>query len=458
MTDTEGKARDGPQPGSYSSFVRLQLDDAALHGLPGQVVTTLLPHTEADPAALLLTFLTMLGNACGPGPALEVGADAHPGRLYTVLVGDTSTGRKGSAGSQIERLFDMAVPDWAGPRVERGIQSAEAVIVRVADMSRDPRLLLEEHEFARLLMTMATRGNLSPVLREAWDGRPLAIVTKRNAIRLGARRAHISVLGHITAPELAERLAGTDINSGFANRFLFALVNRSKLLPRGGALTTETLDGLAEKIEEVVGFSTDYALGHLDPISKILCQFHGVFPTVPMGRTDAFWDRWDQLYTTEFERRLPGTPGIVTSRVAAQVLRLSVVYALADLCDTVDVQHLEAALAVWRYCEESVKFIFGTITGNREADKVIRALHDHALSRTDISVLFGRNKNRRQLDLILAEVMGTGMVRSYPEGEGAKRKDMYALITEQEEDEGADSRKAGAAARSRSRSRASTGA
>ena len=47
------------------------------------------------------------------------------------------------------------------------------------------------------------------------------------------RRAHLDV-GHITADELRARITRTDMANGFANRFLFALVKRSKLLPFGG--------------------------------------------------------------------------------------------------------------------------------------------------------------------------------------------------------------------------------
>jgi hypothetical protein len=50
-----------------------QSDPAALHGLPGEVVRTLEPHSEADPIALLAHFLVMFGNAVGRGPHVRVG-------------------------------------------------------------------------------------------------------------------------------------------------------------------------------------------------------------------------------------------------------------------------------------------------------------------------------------------------------------------------------------------------
>jgi hypothetical protein len=40
----------------------------ALHGIVGAVVRTIAPHTEADPAAILLQFLAAFGNIVGPAP------------------------------------------------------------------------------------------------------------------------------------------------------------------------------------------------------------------------------------------------------------------------------------------------------------------------------------------------------------------------------------------------------
>ena len=40
----------------------------ALHGLAGEVVSIIEPHSEADPIALLLHLLTAFGNLVGRGP------------------------------------------------------------------------------------------------------------------------------------------------------------------------------------------------------------------------------------------------------------------------------------------------------------------------------------------------------------------------------------------------------
>ena len=414
---------------AVSGPARPSIGGAAFYGLAGDVVRAIEPHTEADPAALLISYLVMLGNACGPQPSVQVGADWHPGRLFALLVGDSATGRKGTAGSEIERLFEAAAPDWANHRIERGIQSAEAIVARASlDESRDPRLLLSEFEFGRLLATMSRRPNLSSTLKEAWDGRTLSTITKDPANRRVARGAHISVLGHITGPELADRLTATDIASGFGNRFLYAVVERSKLLPDGGSLDLDVLDKLADRTAEVTDFAHEHVLGHLDPISRELCAYHGVFPVIPLQRSAEFGNRWADLYLHRFEDdRPPGVAGAVTSRVAAQVLRLAVVFALADLTETLDAPHLEAAMSLWDFCRASAIAVFGTTTGNRDADRVVAELRHGDLSRKDVSILFSRNKSARQLDEILATVLDTGLVRSYTAGSGSHVATVYRL-------------------------------
>src|SRR5207249_5623360 len=73
-------------------------------------------------------------------------------------------------------------------------------------------------------------GNtLSATLREGWDSGNLSTLTKNEPIT--ATGAHICIIGHITDDELRAELTATDSANGFANRFLFIAVKRSKYLP-----------------------------------------------------------------------------------------------------------------------------------------------------------------------------------------------------------------------------------
>src|SRR5262249_52146183 len=116
----------------------------------------------------------------------------------------------------------------------------------------DKRLMVTEPEFAGVLAVVERHGNtLSSLMRKAWDGGILATMTRNSPLR--ATGAHISVVGHITVEELRARPTRTDAANGFANRFLFPLVRRSKELPFGGdTLDDRLLVDLSERFKRVV--------------------------------------------------------------------------------------------------------------------------------------------------------------------------------------------------------------
>jgi hypothetical protein len=69
-----------------------------------------------------------------------------------------------------------------------------------------------------------------------------------------------------------------------------------------------------------------------------------------------------------------GLLGALCARPEAQTLRLSLIYALADGAAEIDVEHLEAAWAVWQYCRASAEFVFGDTLGDPDADKLRDAI------------------------------------------------------------------------------------
>jgi hypothetical protein len=237
-----------------------ELGPQALHGLAGEVVAAIDPHTEADPAAVLVHFLVGFGNLIGREPHFRVGGTEHHTNLFACFVGATAAGRKGTAWGEVLRLLRLADPEWAQDRIAGGLSSGEGVIWAVrdpgedADMDEngdpgasDKRLLIIEPEFAAPLRIMEREGNtLSAVIRQAWDSGTLRILTKRNPVR--ATDAHISIIGHITRDELLRYLNSTELGNGFANRFLWLAVRRSKLLPDGGCLPENDVLRLADRI------------------------------------------------------------------------------------------------------------------------------------------------------------------------------------------------------------------
>ena len=62
-----------------------------------------------------------------------------------------------------------------------------------------------------------------------------------------ATGAHISIVGHITRDELRRLLTQTESANGFANRFCWLAVKRSKCLPDGGAIDTVNFEDVVAR-------------------------------------------------------------------------------------------------------------------------------------------------------------------------------------------------------------------
>jgi hypothetical protein len=260
------------------------LDPAALYGLTGEVVEVIGPETESDMVALILQFHIAFGNAIGRSAYCFVDGTTHYTNLYGVLVGKSSKSRKGTSGDRIQQLMSTALAlvddkwsdtpkSWVKKCIQSGLSSGEGVVWHIRDEISeidedgdkvvkqqgvdDKRMLLDEREFMQCLAVMKRDGSTaSIVVRKGWDSKPLGNLSKNNPAKCD--EPHISIIGHITADELRSGLDQTSMASGYANRFLFACVKRSKLLPFGGNLQQSDLDALAKKVKEA--FDKAYAV------------------------------------------------------------------------------------------------------------------------------------------------------------------------------------------------------
>lgn len=401
-----------------------ELADEAFHGLAGDIVKEIDPHTEADPVALLIQFLLVFGSLVGRGPHFIAEADQHFTNLFCCLVGETSKGKKGSSWGHVIRLFQCFSPDWIRDCIHSGLSSGEGLIWGVRDEIKktepikksgivtdyqevvvdpgidDKRALVVESEFASPLRIMERDGNtLSAVLRNAWDSKDLKIMTKNSPAK--ATEPHISIIGHITRAELTRYLNSTECGNGFANRFLWACVRRSKVLPEGGKIHEVNFGPLIKRLKDVVNFSRTVE---------------------EMKRDDGARRLWREVYP-ELSEGKPGLLGAVVARAEAQTMRLACLYALLDLSPVIRVEHLTGALAIWTYCEQSARYIFGDSLGDPDADLVKQALDENldGLTRTEISNLFSRNKSSSQIQRILDLLIRNGSVYSTMEDSDGKR-------------------------------------
>jgi hypothetical protein len=409
----------------------------AFHGLAGHLVEAIDPYTEADPVATLAHTLAAVGNLIGPGPHARVQHDRHPCRLNVALVGRTGKGRKGTAWSTPRHLLAQVDPAWAARRVTTGLSSGEGLVYHVRDARReslpvrergrvvghedmevdagepDKRLLVIEPELAVVLRVIAREANiLSGLIRQAWDAGDLGTLTKHSPLR--ATGAHVSLIGHITEEEVRRYLTETERANGFANRFLWLLVRRSKALPDGAPVPDEVLAPLLDALRQVVAFSE--TVGEL-------------------GRDGAARALWREVYPALSEGE-PGMVGAILNRAEAQVLRLSTLYAVLDCSPEIRVTHLRAALSVWAYAESSARRIFGRRLGVPLADVLLEALRARGpLTATAISGLFGRHRSAEELHQALDLLRDLGLVASRVEATGGRSATLWAACDGRETDE-----------------------
>lgn len=379
------------------------LANDACYGLVGDVVHSLDPYTEADPAAVLFGFLAFAGNYFDTRPHLRGGNTEHPGRVWPLITGATSSGAKGTAMSVVQQLMRAIDKMYTVANRASGLSSSEGLIRRVRDPNgddpdakdfdegvADKRLIIWEPEFVNVLSRARREGNsLSGTIRDAYDGVPLQTLVSHSP--LFASNHHITIVGAITPQELVAKLAATDITNGFANRFMIVCSRRSKLLPNGGDPPYPVLADLANRFHEAATLTRDVA---------------------QMQRSDAAAQLWDAEYRARFSAPLDESPtATMLARWHAHSTRMSVIYALLDGCAEVREKHVRASLAAWNYVEQSVQYVFGAEKADPDLGRLAEFVDNAELgvTRSEISKeLFRRNKPRAELDALCRKLLALG--------------------------------------------------
>ena len=111
------------------------MSESAFYGLAGDFVRLMEPETEADRQALLVIFLVIFGCMVGRRPYYQVESTRHRMNLFAVLVGETSTARKGTATDRVIQVLSQVDPKFFDVCQVSGLSSGEGLIHAI----RDPR-------------------------------------------------------------------------------------------------------------------------------------------------------------------------------------------------------------------------------------------------------------------------------------------------------------------------------
>jgi hypothetical protein len=403
---------------------------ALRHGILGEIMPRLEPATEADPVALLTTLLVAFGNAAGRGPhALVSGATRHGVNLFAGITGRSGKGRKGSGLDLALRPLRDADPKWVEDRIVSGLASGEGLVHAVRDpVTRmepiregrevvdygpvvvdpgveDKRLLVVESELgAALRASRREQSTLSPMLRLAWDGSKLKTLSKNSPET--ATDPHVSLIGHIVVEELRKLMSDADIYGGLANRFLWILSRRSRLLPDGGDLDD---------------------LGDLTPrLAALLAQAKA---TGRMRRTPAAADLWRHEYARLTSVPETGIVGAALGRGEAITLRLSLLMAILAGRREVDEPDLRAAIDLWDYGAASARLIFGGKSDTPLDARVLAVIRAQAgIGRSAIARALGGKVPARELVDALGRLRDTGAITATTTRTGGRPAETWAVV------------------------------
>ena len=125
-----------------------------------------------------------------------------------------------------------------------------------------------------------------------------------------------------------------------------------------------------------------------------------------LGRDDEAEELWCS-YEGEFLEEKPHAMwGNATSRIEAQIFRLSIIFALIDCSETIRAEHVAAAKAVWDYCDVSARWAFCKFRFSPVAQKILDNVRTHgAMTLQQLNdTVFQRNVQRDEISRAIDEL------------------------------------------------------
>jgi DNA polymerase I-like protein with 3'-5' exonuclease and polymerase domains len=374
-----------------------EMEEAAFYGTVGLIAKKLAEVTEADKRALLVGLLAGCGSIIGRTAYYKIGATKHFCNEFICLVGRTAKARKGTATDFVEETLRLLDESWHSSCIAHGLSTGEGLIELVSDEItklvkvkppkgappgpakfekqtvkegvKDKRKLCLLPEFGELLLVSTRDGNIiNTVLRNTWDGKRLEINTKQQPQR--ASGAHISILGNVTRDELLKLIPFLPSTNGFCNRFLWCVIERKRRVPDGGPSPAEHVPEEISKLQKIL---------RQIPLEQFAVSF--------APETLSFWEGEENQENGLYDDLEHDSVPAITSRGAPHVLRLAMIHALLDGSRTIQLCHLNAALAAWRYCEAGAIQLFGVRELERDAHLILdhlRAKGSLGATRTEI--------------------------------------------------------------------------
>jgi len=324
-------------------------------GLLGHIVKSIDPKTEAHPVGVLVSLMGYV-TAFLHKPVVKVNWDSeHHVNMFTILVGLSGVGRKGTATRIAENMFAMMFPDMFPLHTTDGIKTSEGLIniftegrevegsdppklTDVGYLSHDKRGVWLETEYSKTLrhITNEKSGTIPDIVNQLFDGERIATRTKGRPQQ--ATGVHLSMIGHIPPDNLQRLMSDWELTSGYANRKLWIWVHRTKIL---GEEKEVHLNTYARQLKE--------QLLRVEKVGN------------PMKFSEEAREYWDKDLYPRLSVPRRGNSEILV-RADTHVPKLASTYALMDTTNEpmaeIKLSHLKSAEALWEYSEASCRRFF----------------------------------------------------------------------------------------------------
>lgn len=410
------------------SFELPEFPPECLHGIVGDVVKLATLNTEAGVPGCAFATLALFGAAAGRNVYIEIGDGIKHLRPWGIVIGPTSTGRKGTSLELPLQLIQLGqeISDskagnlaGTGPRLANmnGVATGEGLIFAIRDGTDlvagtqprwqpidDKRLLVIDEEFASTLAKCSRKdATLSATLRKGWDGRRLDNQTRSEPV--AASRPHIVMLGQITPDEFLRKTETVELMNGLINRYMLILSKRNRSVPFPKPAPVGRVKDLAQRLAA----SLSFAWGGK----------HAFDPTAENRLRVTLSPEAETLYQRDYDRLTRERPGIVggaTGRMSTQVWIIAATYAVLDQSCVVNAEHMEAALGWARYGIDCAALLFnakdnkkGAIEDAARAAKVFDAIRrsgSTGITRTQLSAEFAGHLSASMLSAAIQTLLG----------------------------------------------------
>lgn len=374
----------------------------AFYGWHGRYLDLVYPTTAAAVAFHLAASTTLQAALVGRRVSTIYAGDQIYPNQYAVVVGPTGGSFKDTAFKRSIQMIEAA-QHAAGQQKALAstpfaqisdIASREAIIAR---LSRQNNLYMFLTEITTIFKN-ASRDSTSTLLDaliNIWDSPATIQNNSIAAAQEGTNIAHepvLNIYGGIQPTRMAEQMTETMMTSGLGNRLAIFMGNGRGKLPRTPRLDPQ---GATELYAELRRAIAAYPYG------------------TELELTDRAGDRWDDWFMSVPDEE-DETANDMKVRYPVMIQKWALLFAISDQAPAIDVQHIDAAIALgdWMWaCVRQLLPTWGTTTERKIEERVMAVLARREPIERRVLAQYVRGKwTSREVAAVLKALKDTGQI------------------------------------------------